>query len=173
LLLSFSTIPACISNRLLSRTVTPTLNSKHSISAPWTSPHHVYPPSHPDRHHLRCQPPTLSLQRRKSERGGTLSNIPRFGPTPALVIPSSLPTLFSSMCSFPGIKLIRVPLHHDRGMGGVMHRDAHEFLNHLFHKIVEVIQYDKHHKHQDKDKDTSSNASRENREFQAYQYSIY
>jgi ubiquitin C-terminal hydrolase len=55
-----------------------------------------------------------------------------------------------------------------------MHQDAHEFLNYLLNKIVEEIQYDKHHKHQDRDKDSSSsNASQEDCEFQAHQHLTY
>jgi ubiquitin C-terminal hydrolase len=52
---------------------------------------------------------------------------------------------------------------------GVMHQDAHEFLIYLLNKIVEEIQYDKHHKHQEKEKDaSSSNASREDCEYSSH-----
>jgi len=46
---------------------------------------------------------------------------------------------------------------------GVMHQDAHEFLNYLLNKIVEEIQFDKHHK--DNEKDASSDASGEDCEY--------
>lgn len=50
-----------------------------------------------------------------------------------------------------------------------MHQDAHEFLIYLLNKIVEEIQYDKHHKHQEKEKDaSSSNASREDCEYSSH-----
>ena len=55
-----------------------------------------------------------------------------------------------------------------------MHQDAHEFLNYLLNKIVEEIQYDKHHKHQDKEKDaSSSNASREDCEYSSRHNGTY
>ncbi|KAF8492819.1 hypothetical protein F5888DRAFT_1795534 [Russula emetica] len=97
-------------------------------------------------------------------------------PTPTLVIPSAPPTLFSALRSLY-VFISRNPA--DKGavaprafidklrdvnehFRGVMHQDAHEFLNYLLNKIVEEIKYDMHHQHQDKDKETpSSNASRE------------
>ena len=57
-----SIFPACVSKRLLSRTVTPTLYSQALyFYSPFrdlvrTSPDHPYLPPYPDRHHLRCRP---------------------------------------------------------------------------------------------------------------------
>ncbi|KAF8481596.1 hypothetical protein DFH94DRAFT_401813 [Russula ochroleuca] len=119
---------------------------------------------------------TSVLPRRKSERGKPASDVPNSVPTPTLVIPSAPPTLFSALRSL-FVFISRNP--NDKGavaprafidklrdgnelFRGVMHQDAHEFLNYLLNKIVEEIQYDKHHEYQDKDKDaSSSNASRE------------
>lgn len=134
----------------------------------------------------RQTPPTLPtanpiVPRRKSERGKTASDVPPAAPTPTLVIPSAPPTLFSALRSLyvfisknpvdkgavaprAFIDKLRDGNEHFRG---VMHQDAHEFLNYLLNKIVEEIQHDKHHK--DKDKDTSSNVSQEDCKFQARQ----
>ena len=120
-----SVFPAYPSNRLLFHTVTQTLYSKRSISAPHsetlsfnppTSPHHHYPPPYPDRHHLRYQPPTLSSLAAKpsEERSRQTSHplpLPQPSSFPQRPRPSS-PLSVPSMCSFPGILLIRAPLHH-------------------------------------------------------------
>ncbi|KAI0299917.1 hypothetical protein BC826DRAFT_905949 [Russula brevipes] len=127
----------------------------------------------------QTHPPLLTapsvLPRRKSERAKPGPDAPPAPTTPTLVIPSAPPTLFSALRSLyvyisknPAdkgavaprafIDKLRDGNEHFRG---VMHQDAHEFLNYLLNKIVEEIQYDKHHKDKDKDKDASPNASGE------------
>ncbi|KAH9958956.1 hypothetical protein BC827DRAFT_532861 [Russula dissimulans] len=118
--------------------------------------------------------PSSVLPRRKSERGKPAPDVPSAPATPTLVIPSAPPTLFSALRSLyvyisknPAdkgavaprafIDKLRDANEHFRG---VMHQDAHEFLNYLLNKIVEEIQSDKHHKDKDKDS-SSSNASGE------------
>jgi hypothetical protein len=75
------------------------------------------PAAYPDRHHLRCQPPTANpiLLRRKSERGTTALDIPCPTPQPSSSPqrpqPSS-PLSTPSTRSFPGKQLTRARLHH-------------------------------------------------------------
>ncbi|KAH9980600.1 hypothetical protein BJV74DRAFT_887700 [Russula compacta] len=119
-------------------------------------------------------PPLLTatsvLPRRKSERGKAAPDIPSAPPTPTLVIPSAPPTLFSALRSLyvyisrnsadKGAVAPRAFIDKLRDgnelFRGVMHQDAHEFLNYLLNKIVEEIQFDKHHKENGKDASNTS-----------------
>ncbi|KAI0253301.1 hypothetical protein BJV78DRAFT_1195724 [Lactifluus subvellereus] len=125
------------------------------ISAP-PLPAVVSRPTHPPQ--LQVTP---VAPRRKSERGKPVTtDVPSAPTSPTLIIPSTPPTLFSALRSLY-VYISRNPA--DKGalaprafidklrdgnelFRGAMHQDAHEFLNYLLNKIVEEIQYDKHHK---------------------------
>jgi ubiquitin carboxyl-terminal hydrolase 9/13 len=125
----------------------------------------------------QTNPPLLTansvIPRRKSERGKATPDVPSAPAAPPLVIPSAPPTLFSALRSLyvyisknPTDKGVVAPRAFidklrdgNEHFRGVMHQDAHEFLNYLLNKIVEEIQFDKHHK--DKERDASSDASGE------------
>ncbi|KAF8257690.1 hypothetical protein EI94DRAFT_1757233 [Lactarius quietus] len=122
------------------------------ISAP---PIPVPRPTHPP-----TPATTAAAPRRKYERGRANPDQLSAPTTPSPVIPSTPPTLFSALRSLY-VYISKNPA--DKGalaprafidklrdcnelFRGAMHQDAHEFLNYLLNKIVEEIQYDKHHK---------------------------
>jgi ubiquitin C-terminal hydrolase len=91
------------------------------------------------------------------------ADVPSAPTSSTLIIPSAPPTLFSALRSLY-VYISRNPA--DKGavaprafieklrdgnelFRGAMHQDAHEFLNYLLNKIVEEMQYDKHHKDKD------------------------
>jgi ubiquitin carboxyl-terminal hydrolase 9/13 len=127
------------------------------ISAP-PLPRSVPRPTHPP-----TIASTVTIPRRKSERGKVTPDQLSAPTSPTPVIPTTPPTLFSALRSLY-VYISKNPA--DKGtvaprafidklrdgnelFRGAMHQDAHEFLNYLLNKIVEEIQYDKHHKYQD------------------------